>query len=326
MGIRKRAEGGIIIPRQKKDDYQKIAGQIGIVSDEAGNSVIARLGAKGLGPSSEDSEYPPHTMLKLSYLNYYIDIFARIASSRKSKGGFSKVLFIDAFAGSGMVRIKGTDHVVLGSSLLASLNDKFDKIISFEIEPARAQMLRRRLDVLAPGRAQVIEGDVNKTIADIVKDQVTAKTIVLFFVDPEGMEPDYSQLKYLMDKTGYVDTMMNFTWGVYRLDGRIIKSKNFNDFEKMKKFLPTYAPGVPPDDALIEMFEGVFGKPYGDRVDIKSRGDNKVYSMILRIRKTKGDTKFIDPIRDFGLIVGKYDGEKALNILETIKGKQGSLQ
>ena len=94
----------------------------------------------------------------------------------------------------------------------------------------------------------------------------------------------------------------------------------------MRKFLPTYVPGKTPDESLIAMFEDVFGKPYGDRVDIRSRGNNKVYSMILRVRKTKGNTEFITPIRDFGRIIDKYDGDNVYSILETIKGKQGSLQ
>lgn len=272
-----------------------------------------------------DSSYPPHTLLKLSYLNYYIGIFARIASARKSRGGFSQVLFIDTFAGSGLVRVKGTGQVVLGSSLLACLNDRFDKIISFEIEPAKAVLLQARLDLLAPGKGLVFVGDANAKIQEMVQHHITPRTIALLFVDPEGMEPDYTQFSYLMKATDYIDTMINFSWGVYRMDGRIRKSENVNDVEKMKRFLPTYEPGKTPDDALISMFEDLFGKPYSDRVDIKRKGDDKVYSMILRIRKTKGNTKFIDPIRDFGRIIDKYDGKSAFDILETVKGKQRPL-
>ncbi|MDG6997917.1 MAG: three-Cys-motif partner protein TcmP [Nitrososphaerota archaeon] len=324
MTVRKATEDANV-PKRKKDDYQRLTDQIRVLSDQTGKSILATLEANGLCASEVDNEYLAHTMLKLAYLNYYIGIFARIASSRKTRGGFTQVLFIDAFGGSGLVRIKGTDHVVLGSSLLASLNDKFDKIISFEIEPPKADILKRRLDILAPGKAHVITGDVNDKIADEVRKHVTARTIVLFFVDPEGMEPDYSQLSHLMRTTEYVDTMMNFSWGVYRLDGRIRKSSNLSDVEKMRKFLPTYEPGKTPDESLIAMFEDVFGKPYGDRVDIRSRGNNKVYSMILRIRKTKGNTEFITPIREFGRIIDKYDGDNVYSVLETIKGKQGSL-
>lgn len=265
-------------------------------------------------------------MLKLSYLNYYIGIFSTIASSRKLKGSFSNILFIDAFGGSGLIRVKGTRHTVLGSSLLASLNDRFDKIVSFEIDSERAAILRRRLEILAPGRVEVIEGDVNAKISEIVSKYVNRKTIALFFIDPEGMEPEFSEMKCLIDKTEFVDTMMNYTWGVYRLEGRINKSSSFNDIQKMQRFLPTYVPGKTPDDALIEMFEEIFGKPYGDRVDIKSSGGKAEYSMILRIRKTKNETIFIEPMRDFGKIISKVDGDVVCKILETIKGQQGSLQ
>lgn len=317
--------GEEIMPRETKSDYQKLYDQIKFIADENGMNVLNLLEDNGLGVTQEDNEYGAHTLLKLSYLNYYLSIFTRIATSRKNKGGFSKVLFIDAFGGSGLVRIRSTKHAVFGSSILAALNGNFDKIISFEIDSGRANTLSRRLNLVCPGKYEVIKGDVNKNIEKVVKEQVTSRTIVLFFVDPEGMEPEFSELKKLIDKTQFVDILMNYTWGVYRLQGRIEKRFSKNDLSRMQSFLNGYRIGNTPDEVLLQMFEKEFGKPYGDNVPINSKGNKTEYSMILRIRETQSGTKFIEPMKLFGRILGGYDGDSCEDILRIIKGNQRTL-
>jgi len=324
--MEERSCGGIdIMAKKGKTDYEKLSDQIRFMACENENNIIEYLKKNSLGLSDIDNEYGAHTLLKLSYLNYYIGIFSRIAKSRKDKGGFSKILFIDAFGGSGLVKIRNTNYAVLGSSLLAATNKCFDKIISFEKDEERAGILLKRLELLCPGRFEVVKGDVNINIEKIVREQVTSRTIVLFFIDPEGMEPEFSKLKTLMEKTEYVDILMNYTWGVYRLQGRIKKQFRDNDIKKMKSFLPGYEFGQTPDESLLAMFEDEFGKPYGDTVPIKSKGNKTEYSMILRVRETSGGTKFLEPMKSFGSIIGSYDGEQSEAILRTVKGDQLTL-
>lgn len=312
--------GVIIIP---KSDYDKLRDQLKFITDESGENIIEKLTGASLGVNENDSEYLPHTLLKLAYLNYYLGIFSRIAASRRQNKGFNKVLFIDAFSGSGLVKIKNTEFTALGSSFLALLNDKIDKVISFEIDERKAELLSRRMDLIKPGKSLVISGDVNTNIERIVKQFVNSRTIVLFFVDPEGMEPNFSQLKVLIDRSEFVDIMMNYTWGVYRLQGRIEKKFTESDLARMMTFLPSYKPGKTPDEALLELFEEEFGKPYGDKVAVASKGNKIEYYMILRVRETKSKSKFTDPMKLFGKIIEKYDGEKVKTILESIKGMQG---
>ena len=309
----------------KKTAYQKLTDQIKFIADETGRNFFQVFANNSLGSSDADNEYGAHTLLKLSYLNYYLSIFSTIANSRKAIGGFSKVLFIDAFGGSGIVKVRNTKYSVLGSSILAASNEKIDKVISFEIDDQRAEILSRRLDLIRPGKFQVIRGDVNSEIENIVKEHVTPKTIVLFFVDPEGMEPEFSKLKLLMDKTRFVDILMNYTWGVYRLQGRIEKKFNDKDIRRMQSFLPSYKAESTPDEALLQMFEKEFGKPYGDTVPINSKGNKTEYSMILRVRETSGGTKFLEPMKSFGKIIESYDGEQCEAMLRTIKGDQLTL-
>ncbi len=308
-----------------KSDYEKLSDQIEFIADEPDNKNISLLNENSLGISAYDNEYGAHTLLKLSYLNYYLGIFTTIANSYKVKGKYSKIIFIDAFSGSGLVKIKNTKHTVLGSSILAALNKKIDKVISFEIDPYRAELLSKRLNIISPGRYEVICGDVNSEIKKIVESQITDDTIVLFFVDPEGMEPDFSELKSLMDRTKFVDIMMNYTWGVYRLEGRIKKRFNKNDLKRMQKFIPGYLRGNTHDEKLLEVFENNFGKPRGNVVQVKSTPNKIEYSVILRVRKTYNDSKFVNPMIDFGNIISKYNGEDCVSILKTIKGEQSTL-
>ncbi|MFG1555511.1 MAG: three-Cys-motif partner protein TcmP [Thermoplasmataceae archaeon] len=314
-----------LMPKKAKTDYEKLSDQIRFIACGNESNVIELLDTNSLGLSEIDNEYGGHTLLKLSYLNYYMGIFSRIAKSRKDKGGFSKILFVDAFGGSGLVKIRNTNYSVLGSSLLAAMNEHFDKIISFEKDEERAEILSKRMELLCPGKFEVVKGDVNINIEKIVKEQVTARTIVLFFIDPEGMEPEFAKLKTLMKKTQYVDILMNYTWGVYRLQGRIEKRFTDNDIKRMQSFLPGYEVGDTPDESLLSMFEEEFGKPFGDMVPINSIGNKTEYSMILRIRETSGGTSFIEPMKSFGKIIGNYDGKNCEAILRTIKGDQAIL-
>ncbi len=308
-----------------KSDYKRLSDQIEFIADEPDNKNISSLNENDLGISPCDNEYGAHTLLKLSYLNYYMKIFTTVASSYKAKGKYSKVIFIDAFSGSGLVKIRNTKYAVLGSSILAALNKKFDKVISFEIDPDRAHLLSNRLKILSPGRFEVICGNVNSEIEKVVESQITPDTIVLFFVDPEGMQPDFSELKCLIDKTKFVDIMMNLTWGVYRLNGRINKRFNENDVKRMQKFIDGYLPGDTPDEKLLEMFENKFGKQMGNTVQIKSTPGRTEYSLILRVRKTYNNSEFVHPMVDFGNIISKYNGEDCVSILKTVKGEQSTL-
>ena len=100
----------------KKTAYQKLTDQIKIIADETGRNFFQVFANNSLGSSDADNEYGAHTLLKLSYLNYYLSIFSTIANSRKAIGGFSKVLFIDAFGGSGIVKVRNLSFPLINTT------------------------------------------------------------------------------------------------------------------------------------------------------------------------------------------------------------------
>ena len=92
-----RITGEKTMSREIKSDYQKLSDQIKFIADENGLNVLNLLTDNGLGVSQQDNEYGAHSLLKLSYLNYYLEIFTRIANSHKIKGGFSTFRKLDEF-------------------------------------------------------------------------------------------------------------------------------------------------------------------------------------------------------------------------------------
>ncbi len=318
------------MPKTNTSDYEKLEKQIRVVGDESGKKIIPYLESKGLGPSSQDPNYGPHTLLKLSYLNYYLGVFLRIAGHRKELGRFDNIVFIDAYAGSGIVRIEDTKYAILGSTILAatasSAKRQFDKIISIEIDPNRASVLQKRCELLGLSNVHVTEGDSNEVINFLPKKyDIGKKSIVMLFIDPEGMEPQFSQFLSLSQATDTVDIMLNATSGITRVNGRISKNITDKDYERMKKFNPRYEAGVDSLESLKEVFEHDFGKPKGNQVEIYRTGRALVYTLILRVRRTWNGSKWVEAMNEFGGYISSIDGFDALQALQIIKGDQRTL-
>ena len=316
--------------RSKITDQERLENQISIISDEKGKRIIERLKESNLGPSVVDPQYGPHTLLKLSYLSYYLGVFLPIAGHRKDVGRFDKIVFVDAFGGSGLVNIRDSKYTVLGSSILAatalSRGRTFDEVISIEIDHDRALSLQNRCNQLGLTNVSVIEGDSNQLVQFLPnKFGISQNTIVMLFIDPEGMEPQFSQFLPLSQATETVDVMLNATAGITRLDGRIMSNISAKDFEKMKKFNPRYQMGDSSLDSLKRAFDQDFGKPLGKQVEIYRTGRNLEYTLILRVRKTWNDSKWVEAMDNFGSYISSIDGVDALRALRIIKGDQGTL-
>jgi len=317
------------LPREKKTPYESLLDQIKIISGKSAVDYIKILETARLGLRQEDLAYDSHTLLKLSYLNYYLGVFLPIAAYGKEKGKFDKIIFIDAFGGGGILGIKGTGYSVLGSTLLAATartrNASFDEIISIDLDNKRSDLLQKRCNVLGLSNVKVLNGNVNDLITEVPnKFGISSKSIVMLFIDPEGMEPEFSKFVSLSQTTQYIDIMLNYTFGVRRLNGRIHYNNKSKDIEKMRIMIPNYVQGSDPDDRLATYFESQFGKPKSKKVEIRNNG-RTMYSIILRVRQTYGDSKWIEAMNKFGDYISKTDGSNALQMLMTVMGDQGTL-
>ena len=313
--------------KEKKTDEQKLQDQLRVIADLTGRNLAWRLKQSDLGISQLDSEYGPRTLLKLAFLNYYLGVFLTIAQSYKGNGMFDNIVFLDAFGGSGLVKIRGSQYNVIGSSLLAATEGRFDQVISLELDKEKANLLRKRCQALGLSKVHVIQGDTNDVVPSIPsKFRINDKSIILLFIDPEGMEPEFSKFIPLTEATKHIDFMLNYAFGVNRLAGRIEKHMKDADLERMRKMIPNYQVGSDPDELLLRYFEDQFGKPYGHRVDVHSIGDKIEYSMILRVRKTLSGSPWVkNSMESFGDILSSLDGQRALKSLEIVKGRQITL-
>jgi len=289
----------------KKDNYNKLLDQIKIIADKPESIILDTLRKENLGVCDKDAQYGAHTILKLAYLNYYMGIFLPIAHTYSDN-----VVFIDVFSGSGLVKIKNTEYTVLGSSLLAakpvitSRKDQhkryytFDKIISIESDKDKAELLNNRFKALNIQNAKVLYGDSNEIISNLTEEcKIEKNSIVLLFIDPEGMEPMFSNYIPFYNGVHRVDTIMNYTWGIKRVKGKLEKNLENIDYikleEKMKSMIPNYNIGDNPDEKLLEFFEKEFGKPMGSEVNIHDIGKKIAYSMILRTNNTYSNAGWI---------------------------------
>ena len=317
----------------KKDNYNKLLDQVKIIADKPGMEIMDILGNKDLGICDKDPQYSPHTILKLSYLNYYLGVFLPIANKYSDN-----VVFIDVFSGSGLVKIKNTEYTVLGSSLLAAKSVKnsrkghnkkygFDKIISIELEKDKAELLNSRFKALNIQNARALCGDSNDIISNLTEEcKIENNSIVLLFIDPEGMEPIFNKYIQFYDSVHRVDTIMNYSWGVIRVQGKLEKHLDNSDYikleERMKNFIPNYTVGDNPDEKFLEFFENEFGKPMGSGVNIHDIGKKIAYSMILRINKTNSNTKWKEAMKDIENEISRHDDKTSLELLRTtLSGK-----
>lgn len=297
-------------PKKGKEDCNtKINRQLNIIKDVPPE----------IQPENDDIEYGAYTIKKLLFLNYYMGTFLRIAN-KHSRG---KKIFVDAFGGTGIVKIKNTKTYVKGSSLCGALANAtrpeeptFDEVYSFEIDPKRYELLHKRFNLLQSKvrpKLYAINEDVNKGIMNI---EIDSEDYVLLFIDPEGLEPNMIYFLLFALQSDHVDIILNISSGVKRVAG--IAQTSPAHLKTLKKFLPNYTPNMPIDAVVDELFKKYFNKEYEVTTSVTSKGKKEVYSLTLRVRKTKGGSPFVRGIKDFVPCLKKLDGDKIEHMLRSL--------
>ena len=121
-------------------------------------------------------------------------------------------VYIDLYAGPGIVRLRDTGKLLWGSPLLAlQVKDPFDKYIFCENNPTFLEALRLRAERIAP-RANVsfVAGDCNDQVdsicAQIPKATKTYRVLSFCFVDPYDLSVRFSTMKRISDN--FVDFLV----------------------------------------------------------------------------------------------------------------------
>lgn len=128
------------------------------------------------------------------YLSRYIDAFT--TSMRQKWGGLH---YIDVFAGAGIERLKESKALEWGSPMLAArARFPFSQLHLCEKSKTKCKALTTRVSQVKPD-SQILCGDANERIGEIIQEIPTKNTLSLAFLDPYGLHLEFETLRKLSD-------------------------------------------------------------------------------------------------------------------------------
>ena len=149
---------------------------------------------------------------KLKIVTQYLPVYLEATESAIER------IYIDAFAGPGTNRIRGTIETIEGSPLIA-LSAKgnkgargFDHLYFIEKDDSLATELKAEVERLGESdRATVIMGDVNVELPDLIR-KVHPRSPTFVFLDTEGIEPRWETIQTLA--AWRTELLINFPLGM----------------------------------------------------------------------------------------------------------------
>ncbi len=135
-----------------------------------------------VGQQSKDKHY---------FFRRYVDAFT---TAMRDKW---ELHYIDLFAGAGIERLRDSNELDWGSPLIAAqAPSPFGLLHLCEKDGGKFAALKARVERFRPD-SQLIHGDANENVHEIVARIPTKRTLSLAFLDPYGLHLDYETLKSL---------------------------------------------------------------------------------------------------------------------------------
>lgn len=213
----------------------------------------------------------PWTEEKLRILQGYL----RAYLTALKKHSFEKI-YVDAFAGTG--DIKAVDIGDLDGSAKIALEEDFDRYIFIDKDKDKCQVLKKLVHREFPSKefkVEIITGDANAELKKVVARFTWQKERAVVFLDPFGINLDYSTLGCLA-QTCAVDV-----WYLFSLMGvqRILKRTGVDDPVWREKLCRLFG-----DNSWEKEFyhESAQGNLFGDPEIEKSANTEKVYNYICK--------------------------------------------
>ncbi len=285
------------------------------------------------------NEFGAYTVFKLLSVKYYAEVFFKVARApRRKDEGFDGAVYVDLFAGAGIVRVTDTNDSLAGSSPCALLNKfGFDYAVCVEIEGNRANALRKRLSRVVPlDNFKVISGDCNRRIGEVV-DAIRGKfsrPIVYVFVDPEGMEIEFQTLRILSDSFRNTDFLITVPpSATHRVGGKLLKGidevkSTFEEYwnQDAKGVLAELAAGISPEEKYQKLVNESLGKDVGENIPIRDVGDKIAYYILGYTRSTRKGSGYSNAFRELKRRLMKADRQLAISVLDQLKHRAGTLE
>ena len=224
----------------------------------------------------------PWTQDKLKILRQYLPGYLGATTRARER------IYVDAFAGPGLNRLRGRNLTIDGSPLIAldaraQNGKKFDRLFFIEHDPAVAAELHDVLNTRdKTQRASVIEGDVNKELPELIKT-LPLQSPTFVFVDPDGIEPRWTTIEAIAPWR--TELLINFPLGM---------SINRNpDSAKVTAYFGTdqwrgmwSSAGLGRSRALLQLYKerlGNLGYRYTTEDDrlIKTSGGQHLYYLVF---------------------------------------------
>jgi three-Cys-motif partner protein len=169
------------------------------------------------------------TEKKLKILQGYLKAYGTIFTA-KEKARFFNTFYVDAFAGSGYIKI-GDQSLINEPELFDGFEEvesqeflKGSSICTLEVDPAFKNYLfierapvrcfeLEKLKTKFPTKAssiQIRQGDANENLVSWIGSQNWKKTRAVVFLDPYGMQVEWETLKALGQTCGVVEWICGY--------------------------------------------------------------------------------------------------------------------
>lgn len=125
------------------------------------------------------------TRIKLSALAKYLPAYTTALSKRNFR-----LNYVDAFAGTGAchVNVGGNRHLIRGSASIAiECQPPFDRLFFIEAKRRYAQALQRLQKDTPDLNIEVIHGDANTFLPEVLQKMAAKADRAVVFLDPYGM-------------------------------------------------------------------------------------------------------------------------------------------
>ena len=292
----------------------------------------------GIEADGLTTNYKSHTALKLITVHYLSDVFTKVAraSGRKIQG-FHGAVYVDLFAGTGLVETRSTRDVVAGSALCAINSGKgFDYSILVEKNGERYNILTDRMaKALHKSQFRIILGDSNEVINDVIEtiEEKFENPIVLVFVDPEGLEIKFKTLKALSDKFRSCDFLINVNSpGARRVVGQTEhgipnRERTLEAYleDDLRTILLEVAEGKPLEKKYAEQVNKILGKQIGTIVPIRDDSGQIVYNLLYYTRQTRGGSKYSSAATTLKKRIENLNGSDVRRALDQLHGRSTTL-
>ena len=277
--------------------------------------------------------------MKLVAMQYYAETFAKVVRKQVKDGAADGAVFLDLFAGTGLVRLKGSPHgdLLPGSMCCAALiKPGFDYLVGIEKSPRKRAALEGRLAGIASGeRFDVIQGDCNAVVDDVVSliRRRFKKPIVLAFADPEGLQIKASTLRSISRAFKRCDFIINVNAaGITR-----VAAKYRRGVHNVKKSLEAYMDsGIeellvalgnePPQEVYHKkIVEETLGKPVGSTIRIMESAYRVAYYLLGYTRNTAGGSGYAKALAELKARLEPLTADTVRIEVDKAKGRQRTL-